>query len=322
MRLPTISVVTPSFNQQKYLEKTLLSVLSQSYPATEYFVMDGGSTDGSLEIINKYQDQITGWVSAADSGQADAINQGFARCTGEIFAWINSDDFYLKGAFQKAAEFFSDHPDVDLVYGDVISVDEDETIINVMRFSSYDRDDLLTFHIISQPGVFFRRSAWERAGGLDLSYKLMLDHELWIRMMKTGKMAYLPIPLAAARFHDEAKNIAQAADFGKEAFRILNKYKRDGKKPSERQLMGGAFLVDAFYLSNAGHPAEALNQYWQAFKLDPSRTLRDWRRIALTILMKINPALAQKLYLKQVQQRMNSLKGFQSLLDSSTDGGE
>lgn len=322
MGLPAISVVTPSFNQQRYLEKTLLSVLNQSYPAAEYFVMDGGSSDGSLEIIEKYQDRITGWVSAADSGQADAINQGFARCTGEVFAWINSDDFYLRGAFQKAAEFFRDQPEVDLVYGDVISVDESEKVINVMQFSSYDRNDLLTFHIISQPGVFFRRSAWERAGGLDLSYRLMLDHELWIRMMKTGKMAYLPIPLAAARFHDEAKNIAQAAGFGKEAFRIINVLERDEGMPSERQLMSGAFLVDAFYLSNAGHPAEALSQYWQAFKLNPDRTLRDWRRIVLTVLMKINPNLAQKLYSKQIQRRVNSLKDYQSLLDFSTDGAE
>lgn len=322
MGLPTLSVVTPSFNQQRYLEKTLLSVLNQSYPATEYFVMDGGSGDGSLEIIKKYQDRITGWVSAADSGQADAINQGFARCTGEIFAWINSDDFYLKGAFRKAAEFFRDHPEVDLVYGDVISVDESEKVINVMQFSSYDRDDLLTFHIISQPGAFFRRSAWERAGGLDLSYRLMLDHELWIRMMKTGKMAYLPIPLAAARFHDEAKNIAQAAGFGKEAFRILSALEKDERLPLERKLMSGAFLVDAFYLSNAGHSAEALSQYWRAFRLNPDRTLRDWRRIVLTVLMKINPNLAQKLYSKQIQRRVNSLKDYQSLLDSSMDGAE
>lgn len=322
MGLPTISVVTPSFNQQRYLEKTLLSVLNQSYPATEYFVMDGGSSDGSPEIIKKYQDRITGWVSAADSGQADAINQGFARCTGEVFAWINSDDFYLRGAFRKAAEFFRNHPEVDLVYGDVISVDECEKVINVMQFSSYDRNDLLTFHIISQPGVFFRRSAWQRAGGLDLSYRLMLDHELWIRMMKTGEMAYLPIPLAAARFHDEAKNIAQAAGFGKEAFRILETIERDEGMPSERQLMSGAFLVDAFYLSNAGHSAGALSQYRQAFRLNPGRTLRDWRRIALTVLMKINPNLAQKLYSKQIQRRVNSLKDYQSLLDSSMDGAE
>ncbi|MCJ7735245.1 MAG: glycosyltransferase, partial [Anaerolineales bacterium] len=120
---PLVSIVTPSFNQQQYLEQTIQSVLDQDYPALEYFVVDGGSNDGSIEIIKKYQDQLSGWISEPDQGQSDAINKGFARSQGEIMAWLNSDDIYLPGAIRSAVAFLQDNPEVGMVYGDTNLID-------------------------------------------------------------------------------------------------------------------------------------------------------------------------------------------------------
>ena len=167
------------------------SVLSQDIPGMEYVVMDGGSTDGSTELIRQYAPRLSGWVSEKDRGQADAVNKGAARTHGEVIGWLNSDDLFLPGAARKALGFLADHPDVDAVYGDVLSIDGEGRLINVMRFAPYSAEDLMSFRVISQPGVFFRRSAWERAGGLDLSYSYLLDHHLWLRMIADGKFAYL-----------------------------------------------------------------------------------------------------------------------------------
>lgn len=280
--------------------------------------MDGGSRDGSPDIIRKYENRLKGWVSEPDSGQADAINKGFARCSGDIFAWINSDDYYLPDAFQNAAAFFAAHPEIDLVYGDVISIDEAGKLINVMRFAPYDWQDLANFHIISQPGVFFRRKAWERAGGLDLSYRLMLDHDLWIRMMLSGKMAYLPLPLAAARYHADAKNRSLASEFGSEAFQIAESLAEKGQG-AHRKMWGGAHLLDAAYLSQAGSSWKALKQYCRAFRLDPRRTLRDWRRIMLTIAAAVNPELAENVYRNRLRNRSEKFKNYLHLLNDPQD---
>ncbi|MHC1771543.1 MAG: glycosyltransferase family 2 protein [Flexilinea sp.] len=320
MARPTLSIVTPSYNQSAYLEKTINSVLSQKYPALEYFVMDGGSTDGSEKIIRKYEDSLSGWVSEKDHGQAEAINKGFARCTGEIFGWINSDDFYLKGAFFSAVDFFDSHPDVDLVYGDVLSLDGNDKMINVMRFADYDLRDLMSFRIIGQPAVFFRRSAWETAGGLDLSYHYLLDHYLWLRIASRGKIAYSANPWAAARFYPEAKNRAHAADFGKEAFRLIEWMEKDPLlhgtyQQNARKVKGGAAWIDANYLSNGGIAGKSLTSYLQAFLQFPGRVWEDRRRVVLTMLMTFAPEKAAEIFNRKSESRLEQLKEYQNFLD-------
>ena len=161
---PLVSLVTPSYNQAKYLEDTIRSVLDQGYPNLEYIVVDGASTDGSVDIIRAHEDRLTWWVSEKDRGQAEAINKGLARASGEIIAWLNSDDTYLPGAISSAVKVFDEHPDVVLVYGNMLAIDENGKTINILRYRQLTLEDLLCFQIIGQPAVFFRRNALEKAG--------------------------------------------------------------------------------------------------------------------------------------------------------------
>lgn len=318
--MPKLSIVTPSYQQAAYLERTIRSVLDQDYSDFEYFVMDGGSTDGSLEIIQRHAADLGGWVSERDRGQADAINKGFARCRGDIFAWINSDDYYLPDAFSSAVSFLQAHPEVDLVYGDVLSLDGESRLINVMRFADFSLMDLMTFHMIGQPAVFFRRSAWEAAGGLDLSYHYLLDHHLWLRIAARSGIAYVPEPWACARFYPQAKNRAHAADFGKEAFRLVEWMHadllfRNFFPHNERAVKAGAAWLDANYLSNGGLAWKSLARYAQVLLLSPGRVWTDRRRAVLTLLMTVAPGLAQKLFEQGAQRRLDGLDEYRRYVE-------
>src|SRR5688572_27707049 len=152
-----VSIVTPSYNQASYLEQTIQSVLSQDYPRIEYIVIDGASQDGSIDIIKKYENRLAYWVSEKDSGQADAVNKGLARASGDILAWLNSDDYYLPNTISGAVRLFEDNPDVIMIYGDMLAVDELDKTINVLKYKQLSLDNLLCFQIIGQPAVFFRR---------------------------------------------------------------------------------------------------------------------------------------------------------------------
>ena len=322
-QLPSISVITPSYNQSAYLKQTMDSVLSQGIADMEYVVMDGGSTDGSTDLIRSYADRLSGWVSEKDRGQADAVNKGAARTRGRIIGWLNSDDLYLPGAVKKALDYLDSHPDVDAVYGDVLSIGGNGELINVMRFDRYTAEDLMTFRVISQPGVFFRRSAWERAGGLDLSYSYLLDHHLWLRMISGGKFDYLAEPLAAARFHAEAKNRAHAGDFGKEAYRLADWLLTDPRtaekaSPIEKQIRGGAAWLDAHYLSDAGEAGKSLKAYARAFRLFPQRVLEDKNRLALTALMAFSPKAAEGVFENRSAERLKSLKDYERYLKENS----
>ena len=151
-----VSIITPSYNQAKYLEQTIQSVLSQDYPRIEYIVVDGKSKDGSVDIIKRYADKLAYWISEKDKGQADAINKGFARATGEIIAWLNSDDYYLPGAVSAAVKVFEENPEIVLVYGNMLAVDEHGQTFNTLTYNQLTLRDLLCFQIIGQPAVFMR----------------------------------------------------------------------------------------------------------------------------------------------------------------------
>jgi len=175
-----VSIITPSYNQAKYLEQTILSVLNQDHPSIEYIVVDGASTDGSVEIIKKYAGKLKHWESVKDNGQADAINKGFTRATGEIVAWLNSDDYYLSGTISAAVKVFEENPDVVLVYGNMLAVDDNGKTFNTLNYKQLTLEDLLCFQIIGQPAVFMRRSSLQKTSGLDLTFHFLLDHLLWI----------------------------------------------------------------------------------------------------------------------------------------------
>ena len=249
---PLVSIITPSFNQAKYLTAAYHSVVSQTYPNIEYFIVDGGSTDGSVEMIRSWAEaknsRLKWWVSEKDKGQADAINKGFSRASGEIVAWLNSDDIYMKGAVEKAVGIFKENPDVGLIYSDVFSIDAESKLINVMRYGDWDLRDLMEFNIIGQPGVFMRKQALEDAGYLDPEYNYLLDHHLWLRIASNNKIQHVNDFFAAARFHSEAKNVAQTEGFSKDAFRIVEWMKTDpelskifAKEPTEN--FGRSFSI-------------------------------------------------------------------------------
>ena len=223
-RAPLVSIVTPSFNQAAFLEQTICSVLEQDYPNIEYWVIDGGSTDNSIEIIKQFAPRLAGWVSEKDKGQADGINKGLTKATGEIIGWLNSDDLYYPGAIAGAVEAFRLHPEASFVFSDVESIDEQGNAFNLMRYGNWKLPDLMTFHIIGQPGVFMRRAVLEQAGYLDLNYNYLLDVQLWLRMAAIAEPYYAPEEVwAAARIHSDAKNVAHAKDFGVEAFRQIGR---------------------------------------------------------------------------------------------------
>ena len=286
---PLVSIITPSYNQAPYLEATLRSVLEQKYPNIEYLVVDGASTDGSVEIIRKYADRLSWWVSEKDHGQAEAINKGLRRAKGEFVAWLNSDDLYAQGAISKAVAVLLTNPQFGMVFSDVFSIDANNEVFNTMRYGDWNLLDLMSFHIIGQPGVFMRRSVLERAGYLDLNYHYLLDHQLWLRMaLALAPIRYIPDFLAAARFHAAAKNVAMAAEFGREAFAIVDWMQAQPDLASlfeedERSIRAGAYLLSARYLQDGGRQGRAFVHYLKSLWYHPATAWRERRRMLFAL---------------------------------------
>ncbi len=206
---PKISIVTPSFNQGQYIEKTICSVLDQQYPNLEYIIIDGGSTDQTVEIIKKYEDRLTYWVSERDKGQTDALNKGFSKATGDIYAWINSDDWYEKGVFQQVAQSFRD-PSVKLVIGDCMLHNESNVAADrlvkpaVTTFESmlrYWKDDFLP----PQPSIFVAGDLMRKVLPLDENLKYAMDMDLWLRLTKDHAFSYTGKLFSYYLIHNESK---------------------------------------------------------------------------------------------------------------------
>ncbi len=224
---PLISIVTPSFNQAKYLEATIQSVLEQDYPNLEYIIVDGGSTDGSIDIIRAYQDRLAWWTSETDQGQTDAINKGFARARGEISAWLNSDDTYQPGAITAAVSFLRANPDVGLVYGDVNFIDASGAVIGQFNAKQTNYRRLRRGGVyVPQQAAFWRAALWRQVGPLDPSFYFAMDYDLWVRLARVAEIRYLPGQYwANFRLHDDAKTIAADERCWPEMLRI---HQRDG----------------------------------------------------------------------------------------------
>lgn len=308
-----VSIITPSYNQAQYLEQTIQSVLGQDYPRIEYLVIDGGSTDSSVEIIRKYADRLAYWVSEKDRGQAEAINKGFARATGEILAWLNSDDYYLPGTVSAVVKSFQENPDVVMSYGDMLAVDGNGQTINILKYKQLALEDLLSFQIIGQPSVFFKRAALEKVGSLETSFHFMLDHHLWIRLAQQGRILHISQFWSAARYHAQAKNRARASEFGREAFRVLDWAK---KQPGlaetlsrvEKRALASAHRYDARYLLDGGQPASALGAWFRALFLHPPTALARLNILVSALLDWTGLRRLREAILRRRQQRLSGDK--------------
>ena len=286
---PLVSIITPSYNQVRYLEDTIQSVLQQDYPNIEYIIVDGGSTDGSREIIERYKNKLAWWVSESDQGQADAINKGFRKASGEVIAWLNSDDLYLPGAISAAVELFQENPAAGVIYGDAVSADADGRLLNELRFSNWGTQEFLQFNIICQPAVFMKRTIVEKVGYLDSSYHFFLDHQLWIRLSRETEFYHHPEIWAVSRYHPDAKNVTMASDSGAEVTRIMDWAE---KEPDLAEIIGknynrvwaGAYQIIARYLLDGGKPKEAFKTYLKAARTWPPSLSKYWHRFLFSAL--------------------------------------
>ena len=225
--LPLVSIITPSFNQAPYLETTIRSVLGQDYPRLEYIIVDGGSTDGSLDVIKKYAGQLAWWVSEPDKGQTDAINKGFARATGGILAWLNSDDTYDPGAVSAAVKYLNGHPETAMVYADCNFINEDGRIIGKFNAAQTDLRRLRAGYVhIPQQTMFFRAEYWKELGPLDPSFYFAMDYDLWTRIAAHAPIKYLKGQTwANFRLHTSGKTVASDDRCWPEMLRV---HYRDG----------------------------------------------------------------------------------------------
>jgi glycosyltransferase involved in cell wall biosynthesis len=298
---PLVSIITPSLNQAAYLPAAIESVLKQDHPSIEYIVVDGGSSDGSKEIIQSYSDRLAWWVSETDQGQADAINKGFKQAKGDIIAWLNSDDLYLPGTVSSAVQVFNMNPKAGLIYGDAVSADGEGRLLNELRFDSWGLEDLLRFKIICQPAVFMRRQALEKCGYLDLNYHFFLDHQLWIRIARENVLVHHPEIWAVSRYHALAKNVVLASKGGEEAYQILAWAEREPDladiiQRNEKQIWAGAHQINARYLLDGGLGCRALSYYKKATRTWLPAILGFWHRLIFSVLSCIGLGFLGKIY--------------------------
>jgi glycosyltransferase involved in cell wall biosynthesis len=232
--LPLVSIVTPSFNQGKFIKETIESVLTQDYPNIEYWIIDGGSTDSTLDVLQAYSNHpLVSIVSERDRGHADAVNKGWARSEGEIFGWLNSDDVYLSGAVSKLVGYLLGNPQVGVVYGDAVFTDACSNRIGkywARRFTQYEQ---LRYSCIPQPTAFIRRNVVQQTGPLSLALKMGFDYEYWLRVSHSARLDYLPGEFATYRMHADSKTVGSTRKFNPDMERIVASFLSDPRAPAE-----------------------------------------------------------------------------------------
>jgi glycosyltransferase involved in cell wall biosynthesis len=273
-----VSIVTPSYNQAAYLEATLRSVLDQQFPNREYIVIDGASTDGSVDTLKRYSNQLTYWCSERDGGQAEAINRGFERASGDLITWINSDDLLLPGALAAAAEAHRRNADA-LILGDVVHFSESEHYAHVVTQDNVTLENMVCYWrtgwVWNQPGTFIPRAVWEKIGPLDERMRYVFDREWMIRALAAQvPVIYLGTMVAAFRLHSGSKTIKEAALWRDEQAMVTERYRPLVDGLGLRRTQAAQFLMDAMLrlsLLYFAHwdAATARHDLWRSVCVDP-----------------------------------------------------
>jgi len=273
---PKISIVTPSYNQGRFIEETIRSVLLQGYPNLEYIVIDGGSTDNSAEIIKKYEKWLAYWISEPDRGQSHAINKGFEKATGLIYTWLNSDDTYMSSGIETAVKFLLEHPDVSMVYGDCNIINESSEVVDKIIGHQFDLKNTLIHvrHGIPQPTVFLRREVLGKVGPLDTNLHMAMDLDLWIRISLSFKMRYIPELLANFRRCAGTKTVSFGYKFEQDHLYILDKIFSNQSLPIEmralkRRAYSWAYLRIGLVQRSLKQRAQAIKYMMKSLRLHP-----------------------------------------------------
>jgi GT2 family glycosyltransferase len=300
---PVVSIVTPSLNQSRFIRATIDSVLSQDYPNLEYWVIDGGSKDGTLEILQSYDGRLR-WLSEPDSGQSQAVNKGWRLSRGGILGWVNADDLLQPLAVRHAVEALLENRSMGAVYGDAVYIDEMGDFIQPYPAREFDYEEFVveTENFIPQPGVFMRRAVLERAGFLNEALHYVMDHDLWLRMGLVAPMAYLPVPMAALRWHSAAKTAKAMSKFAREFEFIYQDFCSNQSlsvhiRTHRNIIMHKALVHSAsfcFWGGETGMAIQYLRKAWRAHPFPRRRTF--WLLLAFSLFGRAGFRLAEILH--------------------------
>jgi len=251
---PKISIITPSYNQGEFIEATIRSILLQGYPNLEYFVIDGGSDDNTIDILKTYDKFITKWVSEPDKGQTHAINKGINYASGEIIAYLNSDDVYLPNSLMIAALYLTSHPDVSMVYGNILHINKKGDLIERVVNEEFDYDRLLSWILyIPQPATFIRGTVVKEIGLFDENLHLGMDHDYWVRIGLDHTIKHIHEYLACARMYPEIKSKSRYLDYINEHTYILNKLFSDEIATQKISSKKSQYYSSINYFAARGH---------------------------------------------------------------------
>ena len=270
---PCVSVITPSYNQGQFLEETIRSVLLQGYPNLEYIIIDGGSSDKTVQIIERYAPWLAYWTSEPDRGQSHAINKGLKRAEGEVVAYLNSDDIYLQGAVQKVLTYLMDHEDVDVVYGDCLVTDLGGRTTAIWRSRPFDLFGELCLNSINQPTVFMKRRVLDLVGYFDEGLLYTMDIDYWFRAGMQAKFEYFPVELAAFRITEDSKTGISLIPFARERRKVIERFFRIYADPNMAKWVNSVLSWDHYragsQLYSDNQPGMAKREFIKGIRLEP-----------------------------------------------------